>query len=120
MTFEPANQGNVYGNPGYTPPPPPRSGGNRTLWIVLGCGCLFVLLCSCLIGGSVLLGGGTFAALIGATQPAVEQSDRFLGALRDGNWQAAFDLCTSEFQRELGQPQRLQQFVTQGNRRPQT
>jgi hypothetical protein len=55
--------------------------GKAAKWILLGCGGALLL--------GVLLVGGCFALLIGATKPAVETSERFLTAMAAGDAAAA-------------------------------
>ena len=66
--------------------------------------------------GCALLGGGIIAGVMGLTQPVVDAGDNFMTALRDGNYQQAYDLCTPTVQQELGSPEALGELI--GENRP--
>ena len=76
--------------------PPAKSGSGRRIALIVG-GVLLGLLLLCGI-----LFGSLFAGIMGLTQPAVDSGERFMTALRDGNYDRAFELCTPSLQQEVG------------------
>ena len=58
------------------------------------------------IGGFAAFGLLLYFILSTALGPLVESGDRFMTALRDGNFQQAHTLATPALQREVGDPQR--------------
>ena len=75
--------------------PPPRMSQRLRPWHIV----LIV------IGGVAVLGLLLYFILSRALGPLVDSGDRFMGALRDGNFAAAHALATPELQREVGDPQ---------------
>ena len=59
------------------------------------------------LGGFAAFGLLLYFILSTALGPLVESGDRFMTALRDGNFQQAHALATPALQRELGDPQRM-------------
>ena len=90
---------------GVTPPPRRRSPLRIILIIVVA----FLLLCGI---GVALLVGGIFAA----TQPVVNAGDAYMSALRDGDYNKAFNLSTPALQQELGSADNLKAAV--GSKQP--
>src|SRR5689334_7275174 len=80
-------------------------GTPRLPWLrlLVGCGGLLVLV-ALILGGMVLLG-----TLF--TQPITTAGDRFLAALRDGDFAQAYAQCVPTLQEELGDPQQLARQV---------
>jgi hypothetical protein len=76
--------------------PPAKSGSGRRILLIVG-GVLLGLLLLCGI-----LFGSLFAGVIGLTQPAADAGEKFMAALRDGNYDAAYALCTPSLQEEVG------------------
>jgi hypothetical protein len=104
---------------GYAPPPggpqmgmtgmapPPR---RRSPLLIIGIIVVaFLLLCGV---GVALLIGGVFAA----TQPVVNAGDAYMSALRDGDYNKAFDLSTPALQQEVGSADNLKAAV--GSKQP--
>ncbi|MDQ3929085.1 MAG: hypothetical protein M3328_08055, partial [Chloroflexota bacterium] len=62
-----------------------------------------------IVGGVVLLGVAlcavlfltVFSTVMNATQPMADTGEKFMAALRDGNDQQAYDLCTSALQSDF-------------------
>jgi hypothetical protein len=67
----------------------------RSPWLVIG-GIVLLLLIVCVVGVGLLV---TF--VFNQTQPVVNAGDAFMSALRDGNYDKAFDLCTTSVQQEV-------------------
>ena len=84
-----------------TAPPPAKSGSGKKIALIVG----GVLLGSLLLCG--ILFGSLFAGVMGLTQPAVDAGDKFMVALRDGDYDRAFELSTPSLQEEVGDPERL-------------
>ena len=59
------------------------------------------------VGGFAACGLLLYFILSTTLGPLVESGDRFMTALRDGNFQQAHALATPALQRELGDPQRM-------------
>lgn len=85
----------------------------KVILIVGGVVLLLLVLCGVLFGGGIL-------ALMGATQPVVDASDKFMTALRDNNFTGAYDMCAPSLQSELGDAAGLEAFVKDGGRQPAT
>ncbi len=79
-----------------------------------------VCLCCALVavGFTVVGGAGTLAAVFGATQPVADVGDKFLQALKDGNYTAAHALMHPALQQEIGTPQDLRRMVESGKAQP--
>lgn len=93
---------------------------NKNLWIILLVVVGGLLLCCALIGVFVLVTGGTaVGAALGLTQPAVDAGNAFMQALKDENYEQAFDLCASNIQEELGSAEGLQEFIEIADRQPE-
>ncbi len=73
----------------------------RVLLIVGGIVLLGIILCA------VLVGGGVFA-IFQATQPVVDAGDKFMTALRDGNYQQAYDMAGAQLQKDAQNAQGLE------------
>ena len=84
-----------------TAPPTAKSGSGRRIALIVG----GVLLGSLLL--CVILSVTLFAGVFGLTQPAVDSGDKFMAALRDGNYDRAFELSTPSLQQEVGDAQAL-------------
>lgn len=83
-------------SPVVTAPPPAKSGSGRKIALIVG-GVLLGLLLLCGI-----LFGSLIAGVFGITQPAVDSGEKFMAALRDGEYDRAFELSTPTLQQELG------------------
>ncbi|HUP27428.1 MAG TPA: hypothetical protein VM409_03260 [Chloroflexia bacterium] len=79
-------------------PDKPRS-GSRTPLIIAGVVLGLLLLCGI---GAVAIFGGIFGGVMAATQPAVDTGERFMKAISEGNYDAAFDLCAPSLKTEVG------------------
>ena len=91
--------------PVVTVPPPAKSGSGRRIALIVG-GVLLGLLLLCGILSVTL-----FAGVFGLTQPAADAGDRFMAALRDGNYDRAFELSTPSLQEEVGGAQALREAL---------
>jgi hypothetical protein len=90
-----------------TPPPPPR---RRPTCLIIGIIVVVVLLvCG---GGIALLTGGIIAGVFTATQPVVDAGDAYMSALRDGNYNTAFNLSSQALKQEVGDAQGLQNALS--------
>ena len=87
--------------PVVTAPPPAKSGSGTKVALIIG----GVILGSILLCVAAFLAFGSF--ILGATQPAVDAGDNFMAALRDGNYDRAFELSTPALQEEVGDAQAL-------------
>lgn len=82
-----------------TAPPPPRG---RSPLLVIGI-IVLALVLICGIGGALLVGG-----LINATQPVANAGDAFMAALRDGDYNRAYDMSAPALQQDAGDAEGLQ------------
>ncbi len=80
----------------------------KTILIVAGA--IVALLVVCGVIAVVIIGLG-----LGATQPAATVGDSFMGALRDGNYAKAFELCSEDLQKELDSAASLETRIKDGN-----
>ena len=80
---------------------------NRRI-LLIGCG-VVALGCVACIGLFAVIGGGIFFL----TQDIANASDEYLEALKQGDYQTAYDLSAPNVQNELGGVEGLQQFVNQ-------
>lgn len=102
-------------SPGYMPPPsgppmasPPKS---KRSPLLIACGIIVGLLLLCGIGG--LLGGfALFNGVMNATQPIATSGETFMTALRDGDYNKAYGLCTPALQQELKSADDLKAAMT--------
>jgi hypothetical protein len=85
----------------------------KIVLIVAGAVLLLIVLCVVVLGGGI-------AAIFQATQPVADASERFMVALRDGNYQQAYDMCTPTLQAELNDASGLEEMLTTSNRKPST
>lgn len=108
QTYQPAGTGGPGyqpppGGPAYTPPPagyagaPPAARAGRPRWLFAVLGCLGLLIIGC-----IAFFGITFFAANNLTQPMSTAGESFMTAVRDGNYAAAYALCTPALQQELG------------------
>lgn len=87
--------------PGFTPPqaPPPTAPPKRSmrniLLIVAGVALLLIV-------GCVVLFGSVIAAAFNATQPVADAGERFMSAMRDGDFEGAYNMMTPALQTEFG------------------
>ncbi|MCL6647081.1 MAG: DUF4864 domain-containing protein [Chloroflexi bacterium] len=103
---------------GEVPASPPRSGRNRLL--LLGGGCLAVLLCLGCVGAFVLAGGLAAVGFGNLFGPADAVANEFMSALRDSDWQRAYALLDPRLQREVGTVAQFQQLIVRGRAQPQS
>ena len=82
-----------------TAPPPPRG---RSPLLIIGIIVLAVVLI-CGIGGALLVGG-----VLNATQPIANAGEAYMTALRDGDYNRAYDLSAPALQQEAGSAEGLQ------------
>lgn len=69
---------------------------NKKILLILGAvGLGLCVVCVIFVAAIVLLG-------VGATQPAADAGEAFMTALKEGNYQKAYSLCSPALQRELG------------------
>lgn len=107
---------------GYSPPPqtvyqqPAPKKSNRNIFLIIG-GVLLLLVCGC-IGSVLAFGGAIFGGVMAATQPMTDAGDRFMTALRDGNYDSAYNMCTPSLQSEFGDVATFESRVQ--NSRPTT
>jgi hypothetical protein len=85
----------------------------RIVLIVAGAVLVLIVLCVVVLGGGI-------AAIFQATQPVADASEKFMVALRDGNYQQAYDMCTPTLQSELSDASGLENMITSANRKPAT
>ena len=76
----------------------------------IGCG-LLLIACLAFVGIAFVLG-------MGGTQPAAEVGDKFLTALKDGNYAQAYKLCAPALQQKLGSVQALENLIENGKVQP--
>lgn len=82
-------------------------------WIIFGgggCGVL-VLLCIAFAAIAAMVG-------VGATQPLADVGDKFMNALKDGNYSQAFSACAPELQQKLGNAAALKNLIENGKVQP--
>ena len=89
------------GGPTYTPPPA-AAPAKRPRWLFAAIGCLGLVIIGCIAFFAI-----TFFAASNLTQPMTNAGESFLTAVRDGNYPAAFALCTPALQQELGDAQQF-------------
>lgn len=104
--------------PGVPPTAPPRSNRNRNL--LIGGGCVVVLLCLLCVGGVAVSGGLAAFGIGAAIGPAETVANSFMTGLRDGDWQQAYNQMDPALQREVGNVNQFQQLVTRGQAVPDT
>jgi hypothetical protein len=88
----------------------PAAGRSPLQWVAIGCGGLLVL--------GVVFGAVLFFFVSGVTGPAKTAGDGFMGALRDGNYQAAYDMGSPGFQKDAVSVANLQRVVEGGGVKP--
>ena len=82
-------------------------------WVVfggVGCGVL-VLLCIAFAAIAAMVG-------VGATQPLADAGDKFMNALKAGNYPQAFSTCAPELQQKLGNAGALKNLIENGQVQP--
>lgn len=83
------------------------SGSNRTVLIVAGV-LAGICLCVCVIGGAFFaITGGGLAALFGAVAAPATAGGQFLTAVKNGDFDAAYDLMDPGLQADFGSPDAL-------------
>jgi hypothetical protein len=83
-----------------------KSGTNRkTIIIIIAAAVALCIVCVTVF--AVIFGSVWFA-----TQPAVDQADAFMQAMKDADYPAAFELCAPDLKDELGSPQTLREMMT--------
>ena len=93
---------------------------NKGPWIIVLIVVGVLVLCCALIGVFVLVTGGTaVGAALGLTQPAVDAGNEFMQALKDEDYEKAYDLCAPNIQEELGSVEGLQDFIESAERQPE-
>jgi hypothetical protein len=77
-----------------------------------------VLVCLC---GALFLAvfGGSLAVIFGLTAPVTDGGNAFMQDLKDGNYEAAFTLCTPELQAKLGGADQLRTKIEDNGLRPE-
>lgn len=86
---------------------------NKKVLLIIG-GVLAVLCC---IGIIIAAAVGGLAAF-GITQQPASVGDSFMGALKDGDYNKAYGLCTEDLQGELGGAQDLRALIEDADVRP--
>jgi hypothetical protein len=84
------------------PPPPAR---RRSPLLIIGI-IVLALVVVCGIGGALLVGG-----VINATQPVYDAGQTYMTALRDGDYNKAYDLSAPSLQQEAGNAEGLQSVL---------
>lgn len=56
---------------------------------------------------AAVMGGGIVMLVMSLTRPVVTASESFMTALKDGDFQSAYDMATPDLRRDLGSPERL-------------
>jgi hypothetical protein len=69
------------------------------VWHIVGFGVL----------GLAVMGAGILALVLSLTRPVVDGAETFMVALRDGNYETAYDRMTPALQAELGSAQQMEQ-----------
>lgn len=87
----------------------------RTMYLIGGL-VVACILCSC-IGLIAMIATGGLAAL-GLTGPATDAGESFMVALRDRDYNGAYNLCDPALQAELGGVEGLQTLVEAGSATP--
>lgn len=75
-----------------------------------------VVLCLVLVGIGAVIGFG----VLGATQPAADTGEKFMQALKAGDYAAANALCLPALQQKVGNAQGLKRIVESGKAQPTT
>ncbi len=88
-SYVPAPSGPQVGAVGVAPP------RRRSPWLIIG-GIVLGLVLLCGIGAALL-----FSTVINATQPMANGGEAFMTAIRDGDYNKAYSLCTPALQQEL-------------------
>ncbi len=89
-------------------------------WVIILIVVGALVLCCAAIGLFILVTSGTaVGAAFGLTQPAVDAGNEFMQALKDENYEFAFDLCAPNIQEELGSAEGLQEFIESADRQPE-
>lgn len=81
---------------------------NKKILVIIGIA--FLLVASC--AGAIVVG------VMGMTQPVADTAEKFMVALRDEQYQEAFDIGSPSFQREASNPAGLERIVKGGNVHP--
>ncbi len=85
---------------------------NRKVLIFGGIGCTALALLCIVVGAIAFLGG------LAATQPSADVGEKFMAALRDADYTAAYNLMHPALQQKIGQVADLQQMIEGGNVQP--
>jgi hypothetical protein len=80
--------------------------------VLIGIGVVFLLVVACT---AALVGG-----VMGATQPLADSGERFMTALKDGDYRKAYEMASPGLQKELQDPAGLERIVKGGNVQPAT
>ena len=89
-----------------TPAAAPKSGSGMKIALIVGGVLLGLLLLCGVLFGSIIMG------VLGLTQPAVDAGNNFMTALRDDNYDRAFELCAPSLQEEVGNAQALEDALS--------
>lgn len=87
----------------------------RTILIIGG---ILLALCCCGAVGFTVFFGSIFGGVMAATQPAAEVSDKFLTAVKDGNYEAAYNLCSTSLKTQVKSPAGIEQIVKAAQAQP--
>ena len=90
---------------------------STTKIILIVVGALAVLCCIAVIVILLVTGGGAFA-LFNTLKPVSDAGDSFMGALRDSNYKAAYEICSPALQKELGTSENLRKMIEENNVKP--
>jgi hypothetical protein len=87
----------------------------KTILIIVA---VVLVLCICCVGIVIVVGlmGGLTA--LGLTQPAADAGEAFMTALKDNDFDKAYNLCTPALQRELQNARALETRVKNGKVQP--
>ena len=85
---------------------------NKKILLIIG-GVALVLCLLCVFFFVVV-----FALGMGATQPTASAGEAFMSALKNGDYNQAYNLCTPALQRELGNARNLETRIKNGKAEP--
>lgn len=85
----------------------------RTIFVMVGCVTLLCII-GC-VGLVALIGGGVFFL----TKPVADTGSDFMKHVRAGEYDAAYAMCASSLQQELGSAAELREFFVEYNRVPE-
>ena len=89
-----------------------KQGSNRNIILAIVGVVLVLCVCMCvIIAGVLAVTGGSVLAIFNAAKPMTDAGDKFMTALRDGNYDAAYKLMDTSLQRKYGSSAKLKQAI---------